>query len=67
MSVNSEHESRPWRVADRLSEDDLQSLIKRYHNGVTRRELAEEFKIGMTTLKRLLREHHARLGNRRTA
>lgn len=54
-SVRSEQAPRVWRVRDRLSEADIRSLVSRYQEGVTARELAEHFKSGMTSVKRLLR------------
>jgi len=64
-SVASDHPPRLWRVRDRLAEDDVRRLITRYHEGATGRELAHEFKIGLTNVKRLLREHRARQRDRR--
>jgi DNA-directed RNA polymerase specialized sigma24 family protein len=59
-SVRCEQAVRLWRVCDRLSAADIDSLIARYRQGLTTRELAEHFKIGMTSVKRLLREHGVR-------
>lgn len=59
-SVRCEQAPRVWRVCDRLSEADVQNLVLRYREGATARELAEHFKIGMTSVKRLLREHGVR-------
>lgn len=59
-SVRCEHAARVWRVRDRLSAADIDSLIARYREGVTTWELAEHFKIGMTSVKQLLREHGVR-------
>ena len=53
-SVRSEQAPRVWRVRDRLSEADIRNLISRHQEGVTARELAEHFNIGMTSVKRLL-------------
>ena len=63
-SVSSDHSPRLWHVRDRLTENDLQQLTTRYHEGATGRELAAEFKIGLTNVKRLLREHKARRADR---
>lgn len=52
---NDHHRSRVW-VRDRLTEEDVERLIVRYREGATQRELVKEFKIGCTSLKRLLRE-----------
>lgn len=59
-SVRSGHTPRVWRVGDRLDGTDVQHLISCYRDGVTVRELAEQFKIIMTSVKRLLQEHRAR-------
>ncbi len=50
-SVRSEQAPRVWRFRDRLSEADMRSLVSRYQEGVIARELAEHFKIGMTSVK----------------
>lgn len=51
---------KAWRVADRLSPTDLANLVASYRGGTTIRDLAEQFNLGTTTVKRLLREHGAR-------
>jgi len=60
-SVRSGRAPRAWRVADRLSEGDLRNLVSRRLDGATVRQLAEEFDIGLTSVKRLLRDQRARL------
>ena len=62
-SVCSEQSASVWRVSDRLSETDLCSLVSSYRAGTTARELAEQFNISKSSIKRLLRER----GLRRTA
>jgi DNA-directed RNA polymerase specialized sigma24 family protein len=62
-SVRSEQAPCVWRVSDRLSEAELHSLVSHYLAGITARELAEQFKISKSSVKRLLRER----GIRRTA
>jgi len=42
----------------------VQLLITCYHEGATLKELSAEFKIGLTTVKRLLREQKARRKDR---
>jgi hypothetical protein len=64
LSVSSQQPPRLWRVRDRLSESDIQRLMTRYHEGVTGRELAQEFNVGMTNLKRLVREYGTRRKDR---
>lgn len=59
-SVRSDRAPRVWRVGDRLSEADVGRLVSSYRAGTTARELAEQFKISMTSVKRLLRANRAR-------
>lgn len=59
-SVRSDHTSRVWRVSDRLDEADLCKLILCYCSGTTARELAEQFTISKSSVKRLLRERDIR-------
>jgi DNA-directed RNA polymerase specialized sigma24 family protein len=61
-SVRCEQAPRVWRVSDRLSEAELHSLVSGYLAGITARELAEQFKISKSSVKRLLREHAQRGG-----
>jgi DNA-binding transcriptional regulator LsrR (DeoR family) len=49
-----------WRVSDRLSEADLYGLVCGYRAGTTARELAEQFNISKSSVKRLLRERGVR-------
>jgi len=58
--VRSVHDPRVWRVSDRLDGTDIQRLISGYRGGMTVHQLAEQFKISMSSVKRLLREHRAR-------
>ena len=60
LSVKSDQPPSVWRVADRLSEADIQRLITRYREGVTIKEVAAEFRISLGSVKRLLRERGAR-------
>jgi DNA-directed RNA polymerase specialized sigma24 family protein len=62
-SVRSGQAPRVWRVSDRLSEPDLCSLVSGYRGGTTARELAQQFNISKSSVKRLLRDR----GIRRTA
>lgn len=55
-SVASIRQPRRWRLHDRLSDTDEQRVIAQYQDGTTLRELVSEFDIGLTSLKRLLRE-----------
>jgi hypothetical protein len=59
-SVRCEQAPRVWRVRDRLSEADIQSLISHYREGITAVSWPKNFNIGITSVKRLLREHGVR-------
>jgi DNA-directed RNA polymerase specialized sigma24 family protein len=59
-SVRSDQAPRVWRVSDRLDEADLRSLVSGYSAGTTARELAEQFHISKSSVKRLLRERGIR-------
>lgn len=48
-------------LAQRLTEADIQTLIQRYRNGVTGRELAEYYGCSLSTVKRLLRARGVRV------
>jgi len=45
-----------WRIQDRLTEDDVRLLVQRRREGATIHQLAAGFAIGLTSVKRLLRE-----------
>ena len=49
-----------WQVVDRLSVEDIKALVEAYIAGTTARELAVQYGIGMTTVKRVLRERGIR-------
>ena len=49
-----------WQVADRLTQEDIAVLVDAYLAGTTARELAAKYGIGMTTVKRMLRERGVR-------
>jgi hypothetical protein len=59
-SVRSEQTPRVWRVRDRLNEADMHNLVSGYRTGTTARELAEQFNISKSSIKRLLRERGIR-------
>ena len=56
-SVSNGHAPRSWRVRDRLTAEDIDQLVRRYREGVTGRKLAQEYKLGLTTVKNLLRKY----------
>lgn len=49
-----------WRVIDRLSPSDVDTLIQSYQAGRTARLLAERYSVSTATVKRLLRAHGVR-------
>jgi hypothetical protein len=55
---------RPWRVQDRLSEEDIQTLIKVFQVGMSKPALAARYSISLSAVKRLLRQHHIRRDSR---
>jgi transposase len=49
-------------VADRLTAQELETLIACYQAGTSARELAERYGLGHTTVKQLLRRRDIRRG-----
>jgi hypothetical protein len=49
-----------WRVRDRLTEADVQSLISEFLTGTPKRVLAERYVVSFSTVKRILRKHGVR-------
>jgi len=61
-SVSSTGRSlRNWRVSDRLTETDINTLDVDFRSGAPKRVLAERYKISESTVKRLLRQRRVRL------
>jgi hypothetical protein len=56
---------RQARASDRLSETDTQALISAFVTGTPRWQLAEQYKISLRTVGRLLQKHGVR--KRRTS
>lgn len=57
--------SRRWSLRDRFSAEDLHAMIDLYRSGATARQVAHAFGIGLTSVKRVLREHGVHRDNRR--
>lgn len=55
---------RRVKLTTRLTDADMRQLIERYHAGITIRELADQYTLGTTTVKRLLRDRKARRKDR---
>jgi hypothetical protein len=51
---------RAWRAEDRLTSVELLTLLVAYREGTSARALAERYELGMTTVKRLVREYGVR-------
>ena len=49
-----------WRISDRFTPGDIDTLIAAYLAGSTVKQLAEQYRIGTTTVKRLLKKRGAR-------
>ena len=62
----NEDASRPrqWSMADRLSPEEVQTIINRYRTGTIAKDLAATFGISLSSVRRLLRKHRARLSDR---
>ena len=46
-----------WRITDRLSPTDVESLVESYRGGGTMKTVAERYGVSVATVKRLAREH----------
>jgi hypothetical protein len=55
--------SRPWKVADRLTEADIEQLIAEFLAGTPKWRLAEHYVISIGTVKNILRKHGVRRPN----
>ena len=49
-----------WRITDRLSPSDIESLVESYRSGSTMNAVAERYGVSVATVKRLAREHGVR-------
>jgi hypothetical protein len=52
----SGRESGIWRLRDRLSEEDVQIVIREFRAGAAQRVLAAQYGLSLTTVKDLLRQ-----------
>lgn len=50
----------PWRISDRFAAHDLDALADAYRSGMTSAALAKRYGMGLTSVKRLLRERGVR-------
>jgi len=51
---------RAWQLSDRLTDSDIEAMVRSYLTGSTVRVLAEQHDISVGSVKRLLRQHGAR-------
>lgn len=51
---------KPWRVRDRLTDDEVQALCADFLAGTSKRELAERYGISFGGVKHFLRRHGVR-------
>ena len=49
-----------WQVRDRLTAGDVESLIAEFQAGTSKRMLAEQYAVSVSTVKRILRKHGVR-------
>ena len=61
LGIPAQPPSQTWAMTDRLSKDQIEDLIRQYHAGRTGKELAEAFNISLSSVRRLLAKHKARL------
>jgi hypothetical protein len=57
-------EPRRRLLSTRFTYDDVASMIARYDTGTPARAIAEEYQIGLTSLKQLIRQRRARRKDR---
>lgn len=56
VSVRSSgRSSRDWRVSDRVSDSEVSMIVMAFSRGISKRELAEQYGISESSVKRLLR------------
>ena len=51
---------RPWLLKHRLTSADVDEIVVGFRSGATGRDLAARFNVGLTSIRRLLREAAAR-------
>ena len=55
---------RTWRVRDKLTDEDVQTLIKDFSTGTAKHVLAERYSISLGSVKRLLKQQGVRRRHR---
>ena len=49
--------TRPWRLYDRLTSEDIDTIVRLYAAGTIQKDLAAKFNISVSSIQRVLREH----------
>ncbi|MEV3935603.1 helix-turn-helix domain-containing protein [Glycomyces sp. NPDC049804] len=49
--------TRPWRLYDRLTSEDIDTIIRLYAAGTIQKDLAAKFNISVSSIQRVLRDH----------
>ncbi|HEV7454987.1 MAG TPA: hypothetical protein VGO07_07045 [Candidatus Saccharimonadales bacterium] len=49
--------AQPWSTSARLGTTGMDALLDAYHAGATKKQVADQFKISLSSVKRLLRKH----------
>jgi DNA-binding transcriptional regulator YiaG len=49
--------SRPWKLYDRLTPDDIKRIVHDYGLGTTQKNLAIRFNVSVSSVQRVLRDH----------
>jgi hypothetical protein len=60
LAVVCGRQPRVWRLAERLTEGDVATLLDAYRTGTPTRILAARYGVGTTSVKHLLRQHGVR-------
>lgn len=49
--------TRPWRLYDRLTSEDIGTIVREHAGGTFQKELAARFAISVSSVQRVLRDH----------
>lgn len=49
--------TRPWRLYDRLTSEDIDTIVRLYAAGTIQKNLAAKFNISVSSIQRVLRDH----------
>jgi hypothetical protein len=54
--------TQPWNTSARLGSAGVDALLDAYRAGATKQQVADQFKISLSSVKRLLRKHGVQRG-----